>query len=231
MIAPRFLPFYPALGSGSCLIACAINQRLGRESITSSWTIVCATCTRSIIISLCSSRWGFVMFPARFIFFHPGSARIEKFWDPARWAEVIDHAGRNSDIDLVLTGGASPLEQTHIAEIKTKTRHQLVDLSGKTDLLTLTALIAQARLLVAVDSAPMHLAAAIQTPQVVLFGPTNPFHWRPRESPALILQGESRTPLTKFLPVQARLPMSQISTEAVINAMDSLLSSPATVTS
>jgi len=77
----------------------------------------------------------------------------------------------------------------------------------------------------------MHLAAAIQTPQVVLFGPTNPFHWRPRESPALILQGESRTPLTKFLPVQARLPMSQISTEAVINAMDSLLSSPATVTS
>jgi predicted lipopolysaccharide heptosyltransferase III len=167
----------------------------------------------------------------RFIIFHPGSSRIEKFWDPARWAEVINHAGRNSDMDLVLTGGASPLEQTHIAEIKTKTRHQLVDLSGKTDLLTLTALIAQARLLVAVDSAPMHLAAAIQTPQVVLFGPTNPFHWRPRESPALILQGESRTPLTEFLPVQARLPMSQISTEAVINAMDSLLSSPATVTS
>jgi predicted lipopolysaccharide heptosyltransferase III len=167
----------------------------------------------------------------RFIIFHPGSARIEKFWDPARWAEVINHAGRNSDTDLVLTGGASPLEQTHIAEIKTKTRHQLIDLSGKTDLLTLTALIAQARLLVTVDSAPMHLAAAIQTPQVVLFGPTNPFHWRPRESPTLILQGASRTPLTEFSPVQARLPMSQISTEAVINAMDSLLSSPATLSS
>jgi predicted lipopolysaccharide heptosyltransferase III len=166
-----------------------------------------------------------------FIIFHPGSARIEKFWDPARWAEVINHAGRNSDIDLVLTGGASPLEQTHIAEIKTKTRHQLIDLSGKTDLLMLTALIAQPRLLVTVDSAPMHLAAAIQTPQVVLFGPTNPFHWRPRESPTLILQGESRIPLTEFSPVQARLPMSQISTEAVINAMDSLLSSPATLTS
>ena len=167
----------------------------------------------------------------RFIIFHPGSARIEKFWDPARWAEVINHAGRNNNIDLVLTSGASPLEQTHVAQIKTKTRHQLIDLSGKTDLLTLTALIAQARLLVTVDSAPMHLAAAIQTPQVVLFGPTNPFHWRPRESPALILQGESRTPLTEFSPVQARLPMSQISTEAVINAMDSLLSSPATLSS
>ena len=161
---------------------------------------------------------------APFIIFHPGSARIEKFWDPARWADVINYAGQNSDIDLVLTSGPSRLEQAHVTEIKTKTRPRIVDLSGRTDLLTLAALIAQARLLVTVDSAPMHLATAVQTPQVVLFGPTNPFHWRPRETPALILQGESRIPLTEFSPVRARLPMSQISTEAVIDAMDSLLS-------
>jgi len=161
---------------------------------------------------------------ARFIIFHPGSARIEKFWDPARWAEVINHAGQNNDVDLVLTSGPSRLEQAHVTEIKTKTRPRIVDLSGRTDLLTLAALIAQARLLVTVDSAPMHLATGVQTPQVVLFGPTNPFHWRPRESPALVLQGESRTPLMEFSPVRARLPMSQISTEAVIDAMNSLLS-------
>ena len=163
-----------------------------------------------------------------FIVFHPGSARIEKFWDPARWAEVINHAGQNNDVDLVLTSGASRLEQAHVTHIKAKTGPRIVDLSGRTDLLTLAALIAQARLLVTVDSAPMHLATAVQTPQVALFGPTNPFHWRPRESPALILQGESRTPLTEFSPVRARLPMSQISTEAVIDAMDSLLSPQAT---
>jgi predicted lipopolysaccharide heptosyltransferase III len=162
-----------------------------------------------------------------FIIFHPGSARIEKFWDPARWAEVINHTGQNNDVDLVLTSGTSRLEQAHVTEIKTKTRPRIVDLSGRTDLLTLAALIAEARLLVTVDSAPMHLAAAAQAPQVILFGPTNPFHWRPRESPALVLQGESRTPLTEFSPVRARLPMSQISTEAVIDAMDSLLSSQA----
>jgi ADP-heptose:LPS heptosyltransferase len=74
----------------------------------------------------------------------------------------------------------------------------------------------------------MHLAAATQTPQVVLFGPTNPFHWRPRESPALILQGKSAIPLTEFTPVQPRFPMSQISTEAVIGAMNSPLLSEAT---
>src|SRR5262249_39424189 len=99
-----------------------------------------------------------------------------------------------------------------------------IDLSGKTDLLTLAALIGGARLLATVDSAPMHLAAATHTPQVILFGPTNPFHWRPRESPALILQGKQAGPVTEFSPGQSRLPMSQISTEAVISAMNLLLS-------
>jgi len=63
-----------------------------------------------------------------------------------------------------LTSGASKHEQTHIAAIKNETK--IIDLSGKTDLLTLAALIGEARLLVTVDSAPMHLAAATHTPQV-----------------------------------------------------------------
>jgi predicted lipopolysaccharide heptosyltransferase III len=159
-----------------------------------------------------------------YIIFHPGSARAEKFWEPQRWADTIDHVRFDWRINVMLTGGASWLEQEHLREIKSKLRQPAVDLSGRTDLLTLAAIIRQARLLVTVDSAPVHLAAATQTPQVILFGPTNPFHWQPRESPSLILQGESTSPLTEFSPVQSRLPMSQISTKAVIDAMDSLLS-------
>jgi len=159
-----------------------------------------------------------------YVILHPGSSRREKLWEPERWAEVIDHFARNNDIDLVLTSGPSPNEQAHIAAIKNKVQQQIVDLSGKTNLLTLAALITQSQLLVTVDSAPMHLAAATRAPQVVLFGPTNPFHWRPRESPALILQGESAAPVTAFVPAQPRFAMSQISTGTVINAMDSLLS-------
>jgi predicted lipopolysaccharide heptosyltransferase III len=159
-----------------------------------------------------------------YVVLHPGSARQEKLWDARRWVQVIERFGRDDDFDLVLTSGASKHEQAHIAAIKNETRQQIIDLSGKTDLLTLAALIGQARLLVTVDSAPMHFAAATHTPQVILFGPTNPFHWRPRESPALILQGKSPVPVAQFSPVQPRLPMSQISTEAVIGAMDLLLS-------
>jgi predicted lipopolysaccharide heptosyltransferase III len=168
----------------------------------------------------------------RFVVVHPGSARVEKFWASERWAEVIEHLRKR--FSVVLTGGSSNLEQAHLARIKSKLSWAegnpggaVVDLSGKTDLLTLGALIAQAQLVVTVDSAPMHLAAATRTPQVILFGPTNPFHWRPRQSPAMILQGESTAPVTEFVSRQNRLPMKLISTKTVIDAMDALLPIPA----
>ena len=158
-----------------------------------------------------------------YVILHPGSARREKLWNAARWAEVIEQFGENNESDLVLTSGLSVDEQTHIAEITKRTRQRFVNLSGKTDLLTLAALIGHAQLLVTVDSAPVHFAASTLTPQVILFGPTNPFHWRPTHSPALILHGKSGAPVADFAPVRPRFQMSEISTEAVISAMDSLL--------
>jgi predicted lipopolysaccharide heptosyltransferase III len=158
-----------------------------------------------------------------YVILHPASARAEKLWDAARWAEVIDHFCRHHEFDFVLTSGPAAHEQTHIAAITRRTRQKFINLSGKTDLLTLAALVGQAQLLVTVDSAPMHFAAASHTPQVILFGPTNPFHWRPMQSPALILHGQSDSPVTEFAPVRPRFRMSEISTEAVIGAMDSLL--------
>ena len=160
-----------------------------------------------------------------FVLVHPGSARAEKFWEPERWAEVIEHAARRQ-FGCVLTGGTSPLEQKHIAEIKRRSRAPFLDLSGRIDLLTLAALIEKARLLATVDSAPMHLAAAMQTPQVVLFGPTNPLHWRPRFAPALILQAGNEVPVTDFSPKQKPVAMNRISTEQVIHAMEALLAAP-----
>ena len=162
----------------------------------------------------------------QFIVFHPGSARPEKFWEADRWVEVVRHISNNQRLSPVLSGGGSALEQRHIALIKSKLRLPIADLSGETDLLTLAALISRSRLLVTVDSAPMHFAAAARVPQVALFGPTNPFHWRPRYDSALILHGKSETHVTEFSPNQSPASMKQISTRAVIDAMDALLSSP-----
>jgi heptosyltransferase-3 len=55
----------------------------------------------------------------------------------------------------------------------------VVDLSGKLNLKQLAALTAQAKCFVGVDSVPMHIAAAVQTPTVVLFGPSGEFEWGP----------------------------------------------------
>ena len=162
-----------------------------------------------------------------FVIIHPGSARSEKFWDVDRWAQVIDHCVREREMTCVLTGGRLPMERAQIAAIKSASRSEVIDLSGKTDLLTLAALVRRARLLVTVDSAPMHFAAAWGTPQVVLFGPTNPFHWHPRSESALVLLGGFEGPVTQFDPQQRAVPMNQISTESVIDAMESLLSAPA----
>lgn len=165
-----------------------------------------------------------------FLLLHPGSARAEKFWEADRWPAVIEYAATRG-LACVVTGGDAPLERAHIAEIKTRSRASFVDLSGQLDLLTLTALIRRARLVTTVDSAPMHMAAAMQTPQVVLFGPTNPLHWRPRFAPAIILQGGQAAPVTEFAPKQKGAPMNLISTPQVIDAMESLLSAPAAAVS
>jgi heptosyltransferase III len=162
-----------------------------------------------------------------FVILHPGSARPEKFWEVDRWAKLIDHCAQERRMKCVLTGGHSQMERAQIAAIKSAARSNAIDLSGKTDLLTLAALVRKARLLVTVDSAPMHFAAAWETPQVVLFGPTNPFHWHPRSESAVVLLGESEGPVSEFDPKQRAVPMNQISTQSVIDAMESLLSAPA----
>jgi heptosyltransferase III len=162
-----------------------------------------------------------------FVIFHPGSARVEKFWGPERWAEIIEFTANQLGLFPVLSGGSTELERAHLIAIRKKLHTPVLDFSGQLDLLSLAALIERARLLVTVDSAPMHLASAAGTPQVILFGPTNPFHWRPRKSPAAILFGESPEPLHHFQAREAKRPMKQISTAAVINAMRLMVSAPA----
>jgi ADP-heptose:LPS heptosyltransferase len=160
-----------------------------------------------------------------FAVFHPGSTRAEKFWEPDRWAKAITFAKKQLKLRPVLSGGKSALEQAHVAKIRSHLSIPVVDLTDRLDLLTLAALISSAHLLVTVDSATTHFANATKTPQVVLFGPTNPFHWRPRTSPAVVLFGDSCP--HHFQPRMPRLPMNQISTESVIDAMRCMHTAPA----
>jgi ADP-heptose:LPS heptosyltransferase len=102
----------------------------------------------------------------------------------------------------------------------------VVNLAGTKSLLTLAALARDARLVVSCDTGIVHLAAAFETPQVALYGPTNPFHWRPRHPRAIVLSAANpEAPLTTFEPRAKGAPMDLLSTALVIHATDSLLAS------
>jgi ADP-heptose:LPS heptosyltransferase len=160
---------------------------------------------------------------APFILVHPGTARPEKYWAPGRWAEVMQWCEGHLQIPCILTGAADGQEQAHLDAIRKACPGLAArDLSGRIDLLTLAALTRSASLVLSVDSAPMHMAAAFGTPQVALFGPTNPFHWRPRHERAVVLQALGPISPPEFRPQHPGGPMTEISTSAVIDAIVAL---------
>jgi ADP-heptose:LPS heptosyltransferase len=164
--------------------------------------------------------------PGGFVLVHPGSARSEKYWLPERWAAVINYCQEERGIPCVLTGGrGDSFEDAHLAKILTRLAAPCANFAGKLDLLTLAAVIADARLFIGVDSGPMHLAAAWRKPQIALFGPTNPFHWRPRQAGCLVLQAGRETPLREedFREHGKGQPMEGISTPTVIGCINQLL--------
>lgn len=158
-----------------------------------------------------------------YVVIHAGTARAEKYWLPERWADVIGFLRAEAGLTSVLTGSEDPQEQQHLSRIKSILRCGYVDLSGKTDLLGLAAVIKGAKLLCGVDTAAMHLADAMQTPSLVLFGPTNPYHWRPRHARSAILRARTRPP---FTPQQRGGPMEDVSVTSVIQSLQQLLARP-----
>lgn len=156
---------------------------------------------------------------------HPGTARHEKYWKADRWAAVIAHCEEKAGLPCVITGGSDSRETAHLDILRRSMRTPVRDLAGQLDLLTLAAVTERARVVLSVDSGPMHLAAAFGTPQVALFGPTNPFHWRPRHDRAIVLLAAGREEgQLEFKPRHDPAVMSQISTEQVIRATDRALS-------
>jgi ADP-heptose:LPS heptosyltransferase len=166
---------------------------------------------------------------SEFVIIHPGTARREKYWEPGRWAAVITHLRERHGLQSIITGGADTFEKEHIAAIEKALPHPVREEAGKLDLLTFAALIERARAVVSCDTAAVHLAAAFSRPQIALYGPINPFHWRPRHPQAIVLSAaHPQGPLTEFHPRMKGAPMDAISTELVIRATDCLLAMSST---
>jgi ADP-heptose:LPS heptosyltransferase len=115
---------------------------------------------------------------SRYVVFHVGSNKPDARLPEERAAEIGKEVGRALDVPLVVVGDVSEaaLADTLAARIGGGSR----GLAGKTSLLELATILEGARAAVVTDSGPMHLAAAVGTPLVALFGPGDPRRYGPR---------------------------------------------------
>lgn len=110
---------------------------------------------------------------------HPTSRWMFKTWKIEGYARVIDAVQRDLGTPVVLTGGPEEKEKAALQDILSQCRSRPLDLSNRLSLKELGALIAGASAFFGVDSAPMHIAAAVETPVVALFGPSGDIMWGP----------------------------------------------------
>ena len=113
-----------------------------------------------------------------FLHVHPTSRWLFKAWTDEANAELLARLAADGH-RLVVTGAPNAREQAIVKRILERAQAPVADLSGALTLREMGALAARARLFFGVDSAPMHIAAAMGTPVVALFGPSGEREWGP----------------------------------------------------
>ena len=101
-----------------------------------------------------------------------------KDWPIERFVELAKRIGREDIIFTILASAAQ--QQSMQPLLRTMPAHQVLDLSGRTDLPTAYAIIEQAKLFVGNDSGLLHMAAAAKTPSVGIYGPSNDKTYAPQ---------------------------------------------------
>ncbi len=102
---------------------------------------------------------------------HPGTGGNSKHWLPERWAAVGTQLAQLPQARVLLTGGATETEL--VAQIAAHMHPAPLTLAGATSIGQLAALLARARVVLGVDSGPLHLAVSQGTPTLHLFGPSD----------------------------------------------------------
>ena len=111
-----------------------------------------------------------------------------KLWEDEKFARLCDRIMEELKARVVLTGN----DGEALVRIASRMENSPVNLGGKTTLRDLAYLYGRSAVLVTTDSGPMHLAAAVGTPVVALFGPTDPKRTGP--------SGKGHTVIRKELP-------------------------------
>ncbi len=116
----------------------------------------------------------------RYVGMHVSSGAASRRWAPERFATVANALLAEFDIEgIILTAAPDQAMDATAVRFCFKEQRRVINLAGRTTIGSLAALISQLRLYVSNDSGPAHMAVALSTPCVVIFGSGNPINWAP----------------------------------------------------
>ncbi len=114
----------------------------------------------------------------KYIVISPAASEKERNWLPERYAALADYA-HYCGYEVVLCGGGSQYERDLAAKIIAHCCNKPINLVAKTNLRQLLLVIKNARLLLAPDTGPVHMAVAVDTPVIGLYMHSNPMRTGP----------------------------------------------------
>ncbi len=164
--------------------------------------------TASEVISA-QRRWSEIgVDPAGVVVLHAGSGGRQKCWPVDRFVAVGDELQRQGRSVAVLVG---PVESERPESFNSLMKWPVISAADPVELASLLSLV---RCLIGNDSGPAHVAAAVGTPTLALFGPTDPRRWRPLGERAIVVASPTGD-------------MGDLSIASVIDAALDLTQSPA----
>jgi len=120
------------------------------------------------------------------VIINPGAKSHLKRWPAASYAKLSDRITGELGCAVLITGNKDDLDA--VRGMKAVLRGEAVDFSARTTLGALTLLISKADLIITNDSAPLHVASAVNTPTIAIFGPTDETKYGPLSDKRIVLK-------------------------------------------
>ena len=115
----------------------------------------------------------------RYILLHPYSLKSYKYWPAHKWAVLATLIREKTGCTAVFTRTPEPEGDEFLKQIRACTSHIIEALDSVCTLNQLAAIIKGAQAFIGIDTSITHLAAAMDTPTIALFGPTLTRYWAP----------------------------------------------------
>jgi lipopolysaccharide heptosyltransferase II len=158
-------------------------DHLGIERSAPRWSFNLTASERA------SAERHFAALRRRFAVLFVGTRWQSKQWFPEQMSECAARLSEKFNLDVVLLGGRD--EQPLAEEVERRSAHTLLNLTGETTLREAIAIIEKAALAIGPDTGLMHIAAAVGTPVISLWGATDPARTGPYNFSRLVLRGSA----------------------------------------